>query len=53
MNTIIGLVAVIGLAVVFWKVRIVGVSKKKAEGYVALLLLAIIALALALDPILG
>ena len=53
MNIFIGLVAVIGLAVILWKVWIEGIREKKAEHYLALLLLVIIALALLLDPILG
>ena len=33
MNTVIGLIAVIGLAVILWKVWVQGVSEKKAEYY--------------------
>ena len=53
MDTIIGLAAAIGLAVIMWKVWFVDAREKKLEQYVTVILLVILVLALLNDPIIG
>ena len=53
MDTIIGLAAAIGLAVIMWKVWFVDAREKKLEQYVTGILLVILVLALLNDPIMG
>ena len=53
MDTIIGLAAAIGLAVMMWKVWFVDAREKKLERYVTVILLVILVLALLNDPIIG
>jgi cell division protein FtsW (lipid II flippase) len=53
MDTIIGLAAAIGLAVIMWKVWFVDAREKKLEQYVTVILLVILVLALLNDPIMG
>ena len=48
MDTIIGLAAAIGLAVIMWKVWFVDAREKKLEQYVTVILLALLN-----DPIIG
>ena len=53
MDTIIGLVAAIGLAVMMWKVWFVDAREKRLEQYATVILLVILVLALLNDPIIG
>ena len=53
MDTIIGLAAAIGLAVMMWKVWFVDARERKLERYATVILLAILVLALLNDPIIG
>ena len=53
MDTIIGLIAAIGLAAMMWKVWFVDAREKRLEQYVTVILLVILVLALLNDPIIG
>lgn len=53
MDTIIGLAAAIGLAIMMWKVWFVDAREKRLEQYATVILLVILVLALLNDPIIG
>ena len=53
MDTLIGLAAAIGLAIMMWKVWFVDAREKRLEQYATVILLVILVLALLNDPIIG